>query len=118
MSNQAQAKAPPSGIIHFPIPTPVIVNGDSLTAQTACLRFATGTTTDIVSVRLYDGEKPLQFFDGINLTGSWELWKGELTNVRKIQWGVTMTVAFQFNGMEVGAEDWVQFVGAGVDFYS
>jgi hypothetical protein len=105
-----------SGWVHFVIPTPVIVDGTRLKAESALIRFSTGSTAKITNFHVYDGETKIAEYDGLDLTGSLQLVREAIPNNPQVLWGTAISIGVQFAG--TGVNDYVQFIGAGIDFYA
>src|SRR5436190_17855941 len=58
------------GWVHFVIPTPVIVDGIRLKAESAMILFTTGQGAAITDFHVYDGEKKIADYNGLDLRGT------------------------------------------------
>jgi hypothetical protein len=101
--------------VHFVIPTPVIIDGTRLQAESAMLRFSTGTTAKITNFHVFDGETRIAEYNGLSLSGNLQFVRQTVPNHHKVLWGTAISVGVQFSG--TGPNDYVQFIGAGIDFY-
>ena len=104
-----------SGWVHFPIPTPVIVNGVRLKAQSAMIRFTTGAQASIGAVHVYDGEKKILDHNGTNYRGSLQFVREVIPGTPEVLWGTGISILVNFNGS--GPDAYIQLIGAGIDFY-
>lgn len=103
------------GWVHFVIPTPVIVDGTRLKAESAMIRFSTGTTAKITNFHVFDGETRIAKYDGLSLSGNLQFVRRAVPDHHQVLWGTAISVGVQFSG--TGPNDYVQFIGAGIDFY-
>lgn len=104
------------GWVHFVIPTPVIVDGVRLKAESAMIRFSTGSTAKITNFHVYDGETKIAAYDGLSLSGGLQFVREAVPNHHQALWGTAISLGVQFSG--TGASDYVQFISAGIDFYA
>ena len=104
------------GWVHFVIPTPVIVDGTRLKAESAMIRFTTGRGAAITNFHVYDGEKKIADHNGLNLRGALQFVRESVPNTPQVLWGTAISLGVQFDGTE--QEDYVQFISAGIDFYA
>jgi hypothetical protein len=104
------------GWVHFVIPTPVIVDGTRLKAQSAMIRFSTGSTAKITNFHVYDGETKIAEYNGLALSGNLQFVRQAVPNNHQVLWGTGISLGVQFSG--TGVNDYVQFIGAGIDFYT
>ncbi|KAH7307933.1 hypothetical protein BKA65DRAFT_520315 [Rhexocercosporidium sp. MPI-PUGE-AT-0058] len=104
------------GWVHFVIPTPVIVDGTRLKAESAMIRFSTGSTAKITNFHVYDGEVKIAEYNGLSLAGSLQFVREPVPNHHQVLWGTAISLGVQFQG--TGPQDYVQFISAGIDFYA
>jgi len=104
------------GWVHFVIPTPVIVDGTRLKAESAMIRFSTGSTAKITNFHVYDGETKIADYNGLNLAGNLQFIRQAVPNHHQVLWGTAISLGVQFAG--TGVNDYVQFISAGIDFYA
>ncbi len=104
-----------SGWVHFPIPTPVIVDGTRLKAQSAMVRFSTGSQASIGAVHVYDGEKKIADHNGRNYRGIHQFIRETVPGVPEVRWGTGISILVNFNGS--GPDAFIQLISAGIDFY-
>jgi hypothetical protein len=105
-----------SGWVHFVIPTPVIVDGTRLKAESAMARFSTGSDAAITNFHVYDGEKKIAEYNGLSLKGNLQFVRKAVPGNPQVQWGTAISLGVQFNGTRQDA--YVQFISAGIDFYA
>jgi len=110
--------APPetSGLsnwVHFPIPTPTIIAGQSVEATTAYVRLETGPQASITSITVYDGESPILIVNS-DISGSLKTYTWEIPKVA-ISYGVGIDAQIKFSGIDPD-QAFAGFVGAGVSF--
>ncbi|KAG0362642.1 hypothetical protein BG005_004759 [Podila minutissima] len=104
------------GWVHFVIPTPVIVDDRRLKAESALIRFSTGSAAKITNFHVYDGEKKIAAYDDLSLAGTMQVIRQAVPNQPQVLWGTTISLGVQFSG--TGPNDYVQFISAGIDFYA
>jgi hypothetical protein len=104
------------GWVHFVIPSPVIIDGNRLKAESAIVRFTTGPSAAITNFHVYDGEKIIAEYNGLSFTGNSVFLREAIPNNPQVFWGTAISIGVQFSGSGTG--DYVQFIGAGIDFYA
>jgi hypothetical protein len=98
--------------VHFPIPTPVILEDEKVKASIGHARFATGLDAKIVNFHVYDGETPLIKLD-TDYSGATQTVDVKIGDI-PISYGVEVSLGVQFKG--TGSENYVNLIGAGVTF--
>ncbi|KAJ9658714.1 hypothetical protein H2201_007679 [Coniosporium apollinis] len=105
------------GWVHFAIPTPVIVDGVRLKAESAMIRFKTGKNATITSFHVYDGERKIASHDGLNLRSDQpQFYRRDIPGDPQVLWGTNISLGIEFDGD--GADAWVALISAGIDFYA
>ena len=104
-----------SGWVNFAIPTPVIVDGRRLNADSALVRFSTGAQASIGAFHVYDGEKKILDHNGTNYRGQLQLVKEAIPNRPEVLWGTGISIRVDFNG--TGPDAYIQLISAGIDFF-
>ncbi|KAH8645879.1 hypothetical protein BGZ60DRAFT_570848 [Tricladium varicosporioides] len=104
------------GWVHFVIPTPVIVDGTRLKAESAMIRFSTGSGAKITNFHVYDGETKIANYNGLSLSGNLQFVREAVPDHHQVLWGTAISLGVQFSGN--GPNDYVQFIAAGIDFYA
>jgi hypothetical protein len=102
--------------MHFAIPTPVIVDGARLKVGSALISYTTSNGAKITDFRVYDGDKLLVQFSGLNLQGNPQLEIREVTGLPSVLAGTVITLRVQFNGN--GPDDFIRFISAGINFFN
>ena len=105
-----------SNWFHFAIPTPVIVNGNRLRADSVMVRFRTGSRDAFVkAIHIYDGEKKIASHDNLGLApNKWEWPRFDVPRNPEIRWGVGISIGVGF-GVEMMPHR-MEFSSAGCDF--
>jgi hypothetical protein len=99
--------------VHFPIPTPLIVNNLRLRAGAVWLTFNTSAFDGrVTGVYVYDGDKQIAAFDNLILYGNVGTVRFTLPDAPVIRQGLNISVAMIFMSQ---AE--IDFVSAGCDFF-
>ncbi|EHL00527.1 hypothetical protein M7I_3615 [Glarea lozoyensis 74030] len=104
------------GWVHFVIPTPVIVDGTRLRAESAMVRFSTGSGAKITNFHVYGGETKIANYNGLSLSGNLQFVREAVPNSHRVLWGTAISLGVQFTG--AGPNDFIQFISAGIDFYA
>jgi len=104
-----------SGWVHFAIPTPVIVDGQRLKAQSAMIRFSTGSQASIGAFHVYDGEKKILDHNGTNYRGQLQFVREVIPGTPQVLWGTGISIRVDFNGN--GPDAFIQLISGGIDFY-
>jgi hypothetical protein len=102
------------GYFHYVIPTPVIVDGARLKAESAAAFFSTGSNAKITNFRVQDGEKLIADFSGLAQTGHHIFLREAVPHKPEVFYGTVISIGVEFTG--TGPDAWVQFIGAGIDF--
>jgi hypothetical protein len=102
---------------HFAIPTPVIVDNNRLSIDSAMLRFRVKhTLTSVTAVHVYDGEKKIANYNGLNVSpSSFGLNRYNVPGSPDVRWGIGISVGIRFLGAN-DTQNTVEFASAGVDF--
>ncbi|MEU8263687.1 DUF6623 family protein [Micromonospora sp. NPDC048999] len=103
--------------LHFGIPTPVIVNDNRLTIDSALVRLrCESNQAAVTNVHVYDGEGRIATHDGLSLAPSaWGMYRFGVQNRPKVLWGVGVTLGVRFNGT-TDQQNTMEISAAGVDF--
>lgn len=103
--------------LHFPIPTPVIVNDNRLRIDSAMLRFRSlSNHAEVTNIHVFDGENRIFARDGMLFSpNQWGLERFTLPNKPEVFWGIGITVGVRFTGANDG-QNTMEFASAGVDF--
>lgn len=101
--------------LHFGIPTPVIVNDNRLTMDSALVRFMSGRGAAITNVHVFDGERRVSAHDNLALSPvNWEMHRFKASGA-EVFWGVGVTLGVRFNGATDELNK-IDISAAGVDF--
>jgi hypothetical protein len=103
---------------HFGIPTPVIVNDNRLTVDSALVRLkSAGTGAKITNVHVFDGERKIASHDGLSVAPTtWQMLRWAVPGRPEVLWGVGVTVGVSFTGGSDAANT-LELSSAGVDFF-
>jgi hypothetical protein len=105
------------GWVHFAVPTPVIIDGVRLKAESALIRFKSGSRAKIRNFHIYDGEKKIASHDGLNLrSDQLQVVRKDVPGDPQVLWGTGISLGVEFDGN--GPDAWVALVSAGIDFYA
>ncbi|MCA5892923.1 hypothetical protein LEP48_06085 [Isoptericola sp. NEAU-Y5] len=103
---------------HFGIPTPVIVDDDRLTIDSALVRLkSAGRGARVTHVHVFDGERRVAAHDGLSVAPTgWEMLRWPVPGRPEVLWGVGVTLGVAFSGAS-DAENTLELASAGVDFF-
>jgi hypothetical protein len=101
---------------HFAIPTPVIVDDNSLRVGKVLIRFKAGSAVAAVTaVHVYDGEVVIAVHDKLTLSpNAWSTASFDVPNHPEIKWGLGISIGVTTGG-GAGSRN-MDFVSAGCDF--
>jgi hypothetical protein len=109
-----------SNWVHFAIPTPVIVERRRLRAGSVMIRYRTGPGCSIHAVHVWDGERRIASYNGLNLTApnSFRWPRFEVPGHPPIKWGLGISVGLKFgDGANLPSNKLlIDFSSAGCDF--
>jgi hypothetical protein len=103
--------------IHFPVPTPVIVDAQRLRLESAMIRFNCNSNRVCVAhFHVFDGEQRVFLKDNINLVQNWNtpLHRERIRPEHSVLWGLGITLYVAFNGT-TPEENTIDFASVGCD---
>ncbi len=111
-------KANTTNWFHFATPTPVIVDNNRLSIDSAMLRFRSkSTNADVTAVHVYDGEIKILNRNGLNLSPkNFGLERFNIRPRKDVKWGIGISVGVRFSG-NTNTKNTIEFAAAGVDFF-
>lgn len=104
--------------LQFHIPTPVIVKDKRLVADSAMLRYRSGSPAAAVhAVHVYDGESRIAAHDGLNRhpSGGFAFERFDVRGKPDVSWGTGISVGVRFGG-GTAEQRTIEFASAGIDF--
>ena len=103
--------------VHFPIPTPVVIDGTRTRVDAALVSFRTRSHAKVHEVIVYDGEKRIAEHMDLNLEGDHLGARFEVPGTPEVNQGINITVGVMFgnNAPDVRSMQ-VEIVGAGIEF--
>ena len=103
---------------HFAIPTPVIVDGNRLHADSVMIRFKTySSVARVTGIHVYDGETRIATHNGLTLSPtSLSTHRFDIPNNPEIFWGLGISIGVTI-GSGTGTPT-IEFASAGCDFFS
>ena len=103
--------------VHFPIPTPAVVNGTRMQVDSALVSFRTRANAVVNEVIVYDGEKRIAEHMDLNLREDHLDARFDVPGTPVVNQGINITVGVTFdnNAPDVRALQ-VEIVGAGIEF--
>ena len=103
--------------VHFPIPTPTVVEGARSRVGTALVSFRTRSHATVHEVIVYDGEERIAEHMDMNLKGDHLDGRFEIPGTPEVNLGLNITVGMSFDQEAPDSRAMtVEIVGAGVDF--
>ncbi len=103
--------------VHFPIPTPTVVDGQRLRAGAALLSFRTRSHATVHEVSVYDGERQIAIHTGLGLQGDHLEARFEVPDRPELNQGINITVGVLFSAQAPDARSMqIEVVGAGMEF--
>ncbi len=103
--------------VHFPIPTPAVVNGTRMKVDTALLSFRTRGSATVHEVIVYDGDKRIAEHMDLNLKDDHLDARFDVPGSPEVNQGINITVGVLFgtNAPDVRSMQ-IEIVGAGIEF--
>ena len=103
--------------VHFPIPTPAVVNGTRMKVDTALLSFRTRGSATVHEVIVYDGDKRIAEHMDLNLKDDNLEARFDVPGNPEVNQGINITVGVLFgtNAPDVRSMQ-IEIVGAGIEF--
>ena len=103
--------------VHFPIPTPAVVNGTRMKVDAALLSFRTRANATVNEVIVYDGDKRIAEHMDINFKDEHLDARFEVPGSPEVNQGINITlgVTFGSNAPDVRSMQ-IEIVGAGIEF--
>ncbi len=103
--------------VHFPIPTPAVVNGTRMKVDTALLSFRTRGSATVHEVIVYDGDKRIAEHMDLNLKDDHLDARFDVPGSPEVNQGINITVGVIFgtNAPDVRSMQ-IEIVGAGIEF--
>ena len=103
--------------VHFPIPTPAVVNGTRMKVGKALLSFRTRAKATVHEVIVYDGDKRIAEHMDLNLKDEHLEAEFDVPGSPEVKQGINITVGVMFgtNAPDVRAMQ-IEIVGAGIEF--
>ena len=103
--------------VHFPIPTPTVVDGVRTRVDAALLSFRTRSHAKVHEVIVYDGDKRIAEHMDLNLEGDHLDGRFEVPGTPEVNLGLNITVGVQFGDKAPDTRALqIEIVGAGIEF--
>ena len=103
--------------VHFPVPTPAVVNGAHMHVESAMVSFRTRANAVVHEVIVYDGEKRIAEHMDLNMRDDHLDARFEVPGAPEVNQGINITVGVTFDGSAPDVRSMqVEIVGAGIDF--
>ena len=103
--------------VHFPIPTPAVVNGTRMKVDTALLSFRTRASATVHEVIVYDGDKRIAEHMDLNLTDDHLDARFDVPGSPEVNQGINITVGVLFGTEAPDVRSMqIEIVGAGIEF--
>ncbi len=103
--------------VHFPIPTPAVVDGVRSRVGTALVSFRTRSHATVHEVIVYDGEVRIAEHMDLKLEGDHLGSRFDVPGSPEVNQGINITVGVQFSGDAPDVRSMqIEIVGAGIEF--
>jgi hypothetical protein len=103
--------------VHFPVPTPAVVDGRKLRADAALVSFRTRSHATVHEVIVYDGETQIAAHSGLGLQGEHLEARFPVPESPEVRQGINITVGVQFSPQAPDVRSMqIEVVGAGMEF--
>ena len=103
--------------VHFPIPTPAVVNGTRMRVGTALLSFRTRANATVHEVIVYDGDKRIAEHMDLNLQDDHLDARFEVPGNPEVNQGINITVGVLFGTKAPDVRTIpIEIIAAGVEF--
>ena len=103
--------------VHFPIPTPAVVDGVRSRVATALVSFRTRSHATVHEVIVYDGEERIAEHMDLNLEGDHLGSRFDIPGSPEVNQGINITVGVQFSEDAPDVRSMqIEIVGAGIEF--
>ena len=103
--------------VHFPIPTPAVVNGTRMKVDTALLSFRTRGKATVHEVIVYDGEKRIAEHMDLNLEDDHLEARFDVPDSPEVNQGINITLGVLFGTKLPDTRSMqIEIIGAGVEF--
>jgi hypothetical protein len=105
--------------VHFPVPTPTVVDGASVRVDTALVSFRTRANATVHEVIVYDGDKRIAEHTGLNLQNDHLDARFDVPNTPFAGQGINITLGVSFANKAADARSMqIEIIGAGIEFQS
>lgn len=103
--------------VHFPIPTPAVVNGTRMKVGAALLSFRTRANATVNEVIVYDGDKRIAEHMDINLKDEHLDARFEVPGNPEVNYGINITLGVTFGSKAADVRSMqIEIIGAGIEF--
>ena len=103
--------------VHFPIPTPAVVNGTRMKVGAALLSFRTRANATVNEVIVYDGDKRIAEHLDINLTDEHLDARFDVPGNPEVNYGINITLGVTFGSKATDVRSMqIEIIGAGIEF--
>ena len=103
--------------VHFPIPTPAVVNGIRMKVDTALVSFRTRGSATVHEVIVYDGEKRIAEHTDLNLQDDHLDARFDVPGSPEVNQGINITVGVLFGTKVPDVRSMqIEIIGAGIEF--
>ena len=105
--------------VHFPIPTPTVVEGARNRVGTALVSFRTRSHATVHEVIVYDGEERIAERMDLNMEGDHLNSRFDIPGTPEVNQGINITVGVQFGREAPDVRSMqIKVVGAGIEFFT
>ena len=103
--------------VHFPIPTPAVVNGANMQVDSAMVSFRTRANAVVHEVIVYDGEKRIAEHMDLNMRADHLDARFDIPGNPQVNQGINITLGVTFDSTAPDMRSMqVEIIGAGIEF--
>ena len=103
--------------VHFPLPTPTVVDGARMRVRAARVSFRTRPNASVHEVIVYDGDRRIAAYTGLDLKGDNLDARFEVPGNPEINMGINVTLGIMFSETAPDVRSMqIEVVGVGVEY--
>ena len=103
--------------VHFPIPTPAVINGAKMQVESAMVSFRTRSSAVVNEVIVYDGEKRIAEHMDLNLRGDHLEHRFDVPGNPEIHRGINVVLGVRFDDTASDVRSMqIEVIGVGLEY--
>lgn len=103
--------------VHFPIPTPAVMDGVKSSVGAALISFRTRSHAKVHEIIVYDGEERIAEHMDLNMEGDHLDSRFDVPGAPEVKQGINITVGVQFSSDAPDVRSMqIEIIGAGIEF--